>query len=118
MNQQPATTGGTQPVTKEEKPYILSNKTVNYILGLVEALLLLRFIFKLSGANPGAGIVQFLYDVTNVLMAPFLFIFPTSASGGSIFEWSILVAMVIYALVVYGIIGILDIIRTADTNKT
>jgi len=118
MQQDQVVAGGTRRVSQEEKPYVLSNKSVNYVLGIIEGLLFLRFLFKLSGANPAAGIVSFLYALTNVLMAPFLFIFPTLRSGTVRLEWSVLVAMVVYALGVYGIMGLLDIIRTADTNKT
>ena len=114
----PVTAGGNHPVARGEKPYVLSHKTVNYILGLLEALLLLRFIFKLSAANPNAGIINFLYMLTDVFMAPFRLVFPASRSGGSVLEWSVLVAMVIYALGVYAILGLLGIARTADTNKT
>jgi hypothetical protein len=114
----PVSAGGNRPIPSTEKPYILSHKTVNYLLGLLEALLLLRFIFKLTGANPNAGIIRFLYDLTDVFMAPFRLVFPASAAGGSVFEWSVLVAMVLYALAVYGVIGLLDIVRTAETNKT
>lgn len=104
-------------INREEKPYVLSNMTVNYILGIIEALLLLRFVFKLAGANPGAGIVSFIYSLTDVFMAPFRFIFPTSAAGEVRLEWSILVAMAMYALIVYGIMGLMGIVKTADTNK-
>lgn len=106
-----------ESISKEEKPYILSNKAVNYVLGLIEIFLLLRFVFKLAGANPAAGVVRFVYGITDVLMAPFLFIFPTSTTGEIRFEWSVLVAMVMYALVVYAIFGVLDIFRTADVEK-
>lgn len=104
-------------ISKEEKPYILSNMTVNYILGIIEALLLLRFLFKLAGANSGAGIVKFIYQLTDILMAPFRFIFPTTSAGEVRLEWSVLVAMAIYMLVVYGLMGLVGIIKTADTNK-
>jgi hypothetical protein len=114
----PATAGGNQPVPTKEKPYVLSHKTLNYILGGLEAVLLLRFIFKLSGANPNAGIINMLYTFTDLFMAPFRLIFPNVSSGVSTFEWSVLVAMLIYALIVYAVIGLLDIARTVDTNKT
>jgi hypothetical protein len=104
-------------VARDEKPYFLSYKTVNYILGVIEALLFLRFIFKLSGANTGAGVVRFIYNFTEVLLLPFRFIFPTAAVGTIRFEWSTLVAMALYALIVYGIVGLLDLFRTADTDK-
>lgn len=104
-------------VAHDEKPYFLSYKMVNYLLGIVESLLLLRFLFKLTGANPGAGIVQFIYDLSEIFMLPFRFIFPTVAAGTIRLEWSVLVAMGLYALLVYGIVGLIDLFRTAETDK-
>lgn len=104
-------------VANDEKPYFLSYKAVNYVLGVIESLLFLRFMFRLSAANANAGIVRFIYDFTDFLLLPFRFIFPTTTVGVSRFEWSTLVAMTLYALIVYGIIGLLDLFRTAETNK-
>lgn len=103
--------------TQEEKPYLVGYKFVYYILGIVETLLLLRFLFKLLGANASSGVVQLIYAVTDVLMIPFRFIFPTNAVSGSVFEWSVLVAMILYALGVYAVQGLLGIVYSADTGK-
>lgn len=45
--------------------YIKSKNTIWYILSVIEVLLLLRFIFKLLGANTGSGFTIFLYSITN-----------------------------------------------------
>lgn len=104
-------------VTRDEKPFFLSSKTANYILGLIESLLLLRFLFKLSGANAGAGIVRFIYDFSDMLLIPFRFIFPTATVGNLRFEWSTIIAMLLYALIVYGIVGLIDLFKTAETDR-
>lgn len=103
--------------TREERGYLVGYKIVYYILGIIETLLLLRFLFRLFGANPGAGVVQLIYSITGVLMAPFEYIFPTNAVSGAVFEWSILVAMALYALVVYAVEGLLSIMYSADTGR-
>ena len=43
------------------------SQTVNYVIyfffGVIEVLLLFRFIFKLTGANPISGFVSFIYSL-------------------------------------------------------
>ena len=73
----------------------------------------LRLLLKLLGANPSSGFVDFIYSVTNVLTAPFDNIFNVatvdSAQVKSVFEPSIIVAMVVYALIAYGLRKLLSI---------
>lgn len=101
-----------QTKTATSSSAVFSN-IVWYILGLVETLLGLRLLLKLLGANPSSGFVDFIYSVTNVLTAPFDNIFNVakvdSTQVHSIFEPSIIVAMVVYALIAYGLRKLLSI---------
>jgi hypothetical protein len=81
-----------------------AHRVVYYILGVMEALLGLRLLFKLLGANPLNAFVSFLYSLTGIFILPFLGIFRTVSSAQSIFEPAAVVAMVIYALIAYGIL--------------
>jgi len=87
-----------------------------YILGLIEVLIGLRFVLKILGANPVSSFVDIIYNVTGILTAPFDSIFgvskTTTGATHSVFEPSILVAAVVYALVAWGIVKIITI-----TNK-
>lgn len=88
-----------------------------YILGLIEVLLAFRFILKLFGANPASGFVEFVYSVTGVLTSPFDRIFSvgrpeTGDVVGSVFEPSILVAAVVYALVAWGVVKLFTLNRS------
>lgn len=105
-----------QSQTQTEKPsaYAAIDQFVYFIFGLIELLLLIRFIFKLTDANAAAGVVNFIYAITDVMMAPFRFIFPASQTSGSIIEWSVLVAMFFYALFAWIIMRLIRIIYTAD----
>lgn len=78
-----------------------------YLFYLVEALLLFRFLLKLLAANPNAGFSQFIYALSGVFVAPFRYVFRTSAVGGSVFEWSTLLAMLVYWVLVWGIIRLI-----------
>lgn len=95
-----------------------ASNIVWYAVGLIEVLLAFRLVMKALGANPSSGFVDFLYAVTSVLIAPFTMIFnvATPATGdvvGSVFEPSILVAAVIYALLGWGIVKLLNLNRPA-----
>jgi hypothetical protein len=68
------------------KPLYRGTQIVWYILGVVEVLLVFRFILKLLGANPVAGFSSFIYGATYVFAAPFLGVFRVSYAAGSIFE--------------------------------
>lgn len=98
------------------KPAFKTYQIIYYILGLVEILLAFRFVFRLLGANQGSGFVSFIYSITGVFMAPFRAIFPTIAEGVSALEWSILVAMVVYATVAWGLAYLLRIMTVKHTT--
>jgi hypothetical protein len=80
---------------------------VYYVLGTIEALLVLRLLFKLLGANTSSGFVSFLYSLTNVFILPFIGIFRVVATTGSVFEPASAVAMIIYALIGYRIVRLI-----------
>ncbi len=88
-----------------------------YLVGLVEILLIFRFVLKLFGANPSSGFVDLVYSVTGVLTAPFDNIFgvttPQAGDVKSVFEPSILVAAAVYALIGWGIVKLINLNRPA-----
>ncbi len=84
---------------------------VYYILNIVEALLLIRFVLKLLGANSAAGFTSGIYAITEPFVLPFRGIFPTPSASGSVLEWSTIIAMIIYALVAYGIVQLLRLMN-------
>lgn len=99
---------------EKARSYSAFDQFVYLIFGIVNMLLLIRFVFRLAGANPVAPIVQFIYELTNIFMAPFRFIFPTNVVAGAAFEWSVLVAIFFYALFAWIITRIIRIVYTAD----
>jgi uncharacterized protein YggT (Ycf19 family) len=88
------------------------------VLGIVEALLIMRVVLKALAANPATWFVQFVYGVTAPLVAPFQGIFPTPATKGSVLELSSLVAIVVYALVAWGIVRLIAILDTRQDRST
>ena len=69
------------------------------LLGILEMVLALRFIFKLIGVNAANAFASFIYGLTNLFVAPFASLTGTPAAGGMVFEFSTLIAMIVYALV-------------------
>jgi uncharacterized protein YggT (Ycf19 family) len=82
---------------------------VYYILNIVEALLLIRLVLKLLGANPAAGFSNAIYTITNPLVSPFAGIFRQPVVSGSTVEWSTIIAMIVYALIAYAIVQLFRI---------
>lgn len=75
----------------------------NLIIGAAEVVLSIRFVLKLFAAHAAAPFVHWVYVASNSLLEPFRGMFPsaTLAGTGSIFEFSTLFAILIYALVGY-----------------
>ncbi len=78
----------------------LAVNLLNFFTSVVEGFLALRFLFKLFGANAGSGFVQWVYDMSEVLLAPFRGIFPTTVvENRYVLEFSTLFAMLMYAVI-------------------
>lgn len=93
------------------------NDWVWYVVGIIDLLLLLRIIFHLFGAR-SAGFSDFLYTITGPFVAPFRGIFASPSVEGSYFDTASLVAIVIYALIGWLIVGLINLItRPTDSKK-
>ena len=99
------------------KPLYRGTQIVWYILGVIEILLLFRFMLKLLAANPAAGFTRFIYGVTQIFAAPFLSVFRISRVDGNIFEWTTLLAMFVYFIVALGIIKLFFMSKTVSTPE-
>ncbi len=91
------------------KPLYRGTQIAWYIFYAIEALLLFRFLLKLLAANANAGFTEFIYTISGVFVAPFRYVFRATEVGGSIFEWSTLLAMLVYWVLVWGIIRLIVI---------
>jgi len=99
------------------KPIYRGTQIIWYLLYCVELILALRFALKLFGANPVAGFSSFIYAITGFLVAPFLSVFHITQVLGSIFEWTTLLAMLVYWIVAYAIVKLLLIGKTVSTPE-
>lgn len=80
-------------------------RVVWYIAGILLVLLGLRFILTLLGANTTNGFANFIYSSSHPFVTPFfsLFNYHHYTYGTSHFEVYTLVAMLVYALIAWGI---------------
>lgn len=99
------------------KPLYRGTQIVWYIFGIIEAILLIRFLLKLIGANPAAGFTDFIYTLSYPFVSPFLYVVGSPSLGGSVFEWTTLLALFIYWLVAWGIIRLITMNRPVTTYE-
>jgi hypothetical protein len=93
---------------------------VYWVFGLIEGLIAIRFVLKALGANPSAGFAQFIYGVTAPLVAPFFGLFGNPTSQGSVLELNSLIALIVYALLGWGLARLVWILagETRSAVKT
>ncbi len=93
------------------------SQTVGYVayflLGALEILLAFRFVFKLLGASPTSGFVDFSYNLSGIFVYPFEQIFRSGVGEGietkAVFEASTIIAMVVYAVIAWGVVKLIKI---------
>jgi hypothetical protein len=92
---------GHEPRVPRGGAVVKAVQTVYLVFGLVETLILIRFLLLLLGANADAGFAEFIYGITHGMVAPFAGLFSNPRANGSVLELSSLVAMIIYPLVAW-----------------
>jgi len=96
------------------KPLFRASQVVWYVLSLIEAVLIIRFFLKLLGANPAAGFTDFVYSISKPFVTPFLAVFNITIVEGNVFEWTTLLAIVVYWLIATGIVKLLVMSRSVS----
>lgn len=78
--------------------------------GVLEAAIAIRIVLKLIAANPDSGFASFIYSMTGLFLAPFVGLTGTPAAGGSVLEIPSLIAMIVYALLAWGIVRLIWVV--------
>lgn len=73
------------------------------LLGLLEAVIALRVVFKLIAVNATNPFAALLYDVTNLFVAPFASLTGAPAASGMVLEISSIIAMIVYLLIAWAL---------------
>jgi uncharacterized protein YggT (Ycf19 family) len=81
------------------------------VAGVLETLFAARVILKVIIANQAAGFAQFITNVTAPFLAPFTGLMKNStASNGSVLEITTIIAMLVYALLAWGVVKLIWIV--------
>lgn len=99
------------------KPLYRGTQIVWYILGIIEVLLAFRVTLKLLSANPGAWFTDVIYDASYVFVAPFQNVLQITQVAGSVFEWTTVLAMVVYFVIALAVIKLLRMGKTISTSE-
>lgn len=101
----PVKSGATNSETNEYLVY--------YFFGALETLLLFRLILKIAGASLNSWFVSIIYTLSRFFVMPFEGMFRKVTTQGvettSVFEPATVVAIVVYAIVAYGIVKLIRI---------
>jgi hypothetical protein len=106
----------TQTTTVRPAYSLRAEQAVWLLTGVVDALIAIRFVFKLLAASSQASFVTFIYNLTQVFVAPFHGIFNTAANGRNVFEPESLVAIVIYSLIGWGLASLVRVVTRGSAS--
>lgn len=115
LNNRPFAQSSVKSVTKTELTTIQQvEQMIYFALGALEVLLFFRFILKFTGASPTSSFVTFIYSSSQIFISPFEGIFRRAVSQGietsSIVEPSTLIAIVVYAILTWGIVSLVRMV--------
>lgn len=107
-----------QKVFQKKKAIFRTYQVIWYILGIIEILLAFRMTLKALGANQTSGFTSLIYALSDPLTIPFQGILRTTfAPQGSVFEWSTLIAALVYLLVAFGLVELLQFAKPVTPQE-
>ncbi len=89
---------------------------VNLVLAVVGTLLGLRFLLKLFSANPDNGFVNWIYETSGEIIAPFRGIFTPANLDGAVIEFTTLFALLVYVLIGLLAYYLIDLFAPTETT--
>lgn len=104
--------------TSEKSPYnFRAAAVIWFVVGAVEVFIAARFLGKLFGASAHSAFVSFIYSVSGPMVAPFTGIFGDTGSRTNTFETASLVAIVVYAVIGWGLVVLIRIVTAPKGAK-
>lgn len=91
----------------------IAERVVWFMAGIIEAILAIRFVLVLLGANAANAFADFIYSVSRVFISPFfsLFSYDDYVNGVSRVESYTIVAMIVYLLIAAGVAKLVTLTR-------
>lgn len=106
-----------QQVYETKKVIFRTYQVIWYVLGVIEVLLLFRILLKALGANPLSSFTNLIYLLSDPLALPFYGIFRITIVEGAVFEWSTIVAGIVYLLIAYGIVQFMQFLKPTTPRE-
>jgi hypothetical protein len=104
-------------VTEKGRYNFRAAAVVGFIVGVVDIFIAARFLGKLFGASSQSAFANFIYQVSAPVVAPFAGIFGNSGSSTNTFETASLVAIVVYAVIGWGLVVLIRIVTAPHGTK-
>ncbi len=115
------TTKAIEPVIRNATGLQSVQYAIYFLFGLIDVLLVFRLILKIMGASTASSFVRFIYGVTWSFILPFEGIFRREVNQGietsSVLEPSAIVAVVVYILLAWGIVQLLQIMSGREQSN-
>lgn len=119
---QATTPGHVQATTTEVSTYRSSpmdtlKRLVIFVFGLIQLLIVLRIVFLLVAAREGNAIVSFIYDASEIFVAPFRGILRIDEvqAGATALDFGAIVALVAWFIIELIVLALLRIFRPSAT---
>jgi hypothetical protein len=87
-----------------------ATQVIYFMFGVINVLLVIRFVLLLLGANADSPFVNLIYSLSRAFVLPFRGIFAVPDLGNAVFEWAALVGVIVYSLVAYGLVRIVELL--------
>lgn len=113
----PITTEHPQKVFEKKKTLFRTYQIIWYILGIIEVLLGFRMALKALGALPTSFFTSLIYVLSDPLVIPFSGILPSSGSINATFEWSTIIAALVYLILAYGLVQLLSLMKPVTPHE-
>src|SRR5579872_134078 len=107
----PASAPAPVAIAEEGRYNFRAAAVIGFIAGAIDIIVAARFLGKLFGASTQSAFVSFINTVSAPLVAPFQGIFGNGGSNANSFETADLVAIVVYAVVGWGLVMLIRIAK-------
>jgi YggT family protein len=92
-------------------------RLISFIFGVIEVMIGLRVLLELIGANSANPFAQFIYQFTNLFVGTFNGLTGAPAVGRAVLDIPAIIAMLVYALVAWGITQLIWILFTRSDSR-
>ena len=105
-------------VSWSSSPGAMLERLIVFIFGLIELLIVVRIVLLLVAARESNAIVQFIYNLSDIFVAPFRGILGINElqAGAAAFDVAALVALIGWLIIELIVIALVRVFRPATTQ--